>query len=612
MRKNLTILIAALLLAATATRAQDFAGGAGTQADPWLVSTPQQLSSLRNWQGAAHKDKYFKLVNDIHLSSYCAEIWDDDGWEPVGTRTANFFGHLDGDGYQVTGLWMNRSSADYAGLFGVTGNGCTIDRLGIVIDNERGGVKGRLFVGGLTGDSGGSITNCHVAGDVTGTGISEDDNLYVGGLTGRNSGSIADSDATGDVRGTGNSEYTFVGGLTGYSNGSITNCHATGDVTETADRSYRNYIGGLAGYSLGSIAGSHATGNVTGSGAEDANIVGGLLGYNSAGSVAGCYATGNVTGIGTSTTRNNLVGGLAGENSGSGGNIINSYATGDLTGSGNSANVGGLTGHTNGSLANCYAACDITCDVTGRSSAGSFTGSGYGSMQNCYFLQVAGGPDGVASGSYSGNVTGLSVTRMKMQSSFAGFDFDRVWEIDEGLTYPYLRDAGVQEPDVPPSLTVFPATLDFVATGETQTVSVTSGVTWTVEPDYASWLTVSPLSGNDNGTITVAAAANTGAARTARVVVGGGGITDTVYITQAEDETSSATLAIFPETVCFREGNLFVDTPVAERIEVYSLQGVRVYQAEKDAGAATFRLPRLPQGIRIVRGSSGWIRKRIN
>jgi hypothetical protein len=62
-----------------------------------------------------------------------------------------------------------------------------------------------------------------------------------------------------------------------------------------------------------------------------------------------------------------------------------------------------------------------------------------------------------------------------------------------------------------------------------KTVSVTSGVARTVEPDYASRLTVSPLSGHNNGT-----------------------------------------LATFPEMVCFYEG------------------------------------------IRIMRGSSGWIRKRIN
>jgi hypothetical protein len=75
---------------------------------------------------------------------------------------------------------------------------------------------------------------------------------------------------------------------------------------------------------------------------------------------------------------------------------------------------------------------------------------------------------------------------------------------------------------------------------------------------------------------------------------------------------TEAALAVLPAaTVCFRDGLLCVNTPPAERIEVYSLRGQRVFGAEKAPGEASFPVPHLPQGVWIVRGSSGWTEKRI-
>jgi hypothetical protein len=54
---------------------------------------------------------------------------------------------------------------------------------------------------------------------------------------------------------------------------------------------------------------------------------------------------------------------------------------------------------------------------------------------------------------------------------------------------------------------------------------------------------------------------------------------------------------------------LTVNTPVAESVEVYTLTGQLLYKAQKAAGEATYRIHNLPEGILIVRGSSGWTRK---
>ena len=84
------------------------------------------------------------------------------------------------------------------------------------------------------------------------------------------------------------------------------------------------------------------------------------------------------------------------------------------------------------------------------------------------------------------------------------------------------------------SLSVSPASLSFVAEGEQQTFTITSNTDWTVGSD-ASWATVSPTSGNNNGTVTVTAAANTATSqRTATITISGTGVTaQTVSVTQA-------------------------------------------------------------------------------
>ena len=150
-----------------------------------------------------------------------------------------------------------------------------------------GNVTGTIKVGGLVGDSSGSISSCYSTGDVTGTASN------VGGLVGSSYGRISSCYSTGNVTGTGD----YVGGLVGSSSGkSISSCYSTGNVTGTGR------VGGLVGYSdNGSISSCYSMGNVTGT-----IKVGGLVGYSDNGSISSCYSTGSVSG-------QNWVGGLVGE-----------------------------------------------------------------------------------------------------------------------------------------------------------------------------------------------------------------------------------------------------------------------------------------------------------
>lgn len=56
---------------------------------------------------------------------------------------------------------------------------------------------------------------------------------------------------------------------------------------------------------------------------------------------------------------------------------------------------------------------------------------------------------------------------------------------------------------------------------------------------------------------------------------------------------------------------LYVTSPKAERIDLYSLTGVRLYSAEKSNGEIQIRLNNTSRGFLIVRGSSGWSKKLI-
>jgi hypothetical protein len=57
---------------------------------------------------------------------------------------------------------------------------------------------------------------------------------------------------------------------------------------------------------------------------------------------------------------------------------------------------------------------------------------------------------------------------------------------------------------------------------------------------------------------------------------------------------------------------LYIQTVCAERIDIYSLSGAKVYEGTVPAGTTALSAERLPGGVLFVRGSSGWTRKTVN
>jgi hypothetical protein len=54
---------------------------------------------------------------------------------------------------------------------------------------------------------------------------------------------------------------------------------------------------------------------------------------------------------------------------------------------------------------------------------------------------------------------------------------------------------------------------------------------------------------------------------------------------------------------------LYVKSPVAETVQVYSVNGVLLYNFQKQAGAADYIISQAPGSVLVIKGSSGWVKK---
>jgi hypothetical protein len=237
-----------------------FAGGSGTEEDPFQVGDWYNLNNTRNYPG----NYYFVLVGNLDAGSAgydeLASETADSGkeWLPIGhldDPSVSFNGTFDGQGYSISDLFINRTDTPGVGLFGYVYG--TIENVGVADAS----VTGSNDVGILIGRNYGTVNNSYATGTATGEGNN------AGGLVGRNDyGTIHNSYSTGSVTDSNN-----VGGLVGYNYyGTVDNSYSTGDVT--GDRK----VGGLVGYNeYGTVDNSYSTGSVTGG-----KNLGGLVGVN--------------------------------------------------------------------------------------------------------------------------------------------------------------------------------------------------------------------------------------------------------------------------------------------------------------------------------------------
>lgn len=282
-----------------------FAGGSGTETDPYLISNGAELaylSALLSDPNTApnYKNKHFALTANINLTG--------NEWKPIGPYQVSggtnedmvFSGYFDGRGHTVRNFKITRVQRSTDAYFGLFGR-----------------VEGTIY-------------NLHIADAEINLNFSPGTSVRAGLLVGmiRNGGLVGCS-ATGKVEvKTQNNHAIFVGGLAGtLYQSNATRCSFVGRVNaynNYTDVTHFNYIGvgGLIGSSLAEVNDPETpyeikdcyaiTQSVYGACPFDDAFVGGILGYGHeyTTNVVNCYHVGRVSGDAEYTL---TMGGIAGQ-----------------------------------------------------------------------------------------------------------------------------------------------------------------------------------------------------------------------------------------------------------------------------------------------------------
>ena len=371
-----------------------FAGGTGTESDPYQIADGAQLAYLASEvnKGQPYENSYFVLTADIDLANH--------DWTPIGNSFSDalfggtdyhlFAGNLDGKGHTIFNISIGTENAplesDVFGLFGATGGKISNLNLDdITIYGTAKNVSGYIIglAGALAGSASGPIENCHVA------------NLSM----------------TMNTPDSGTAAAYWIGGLVGALDGSqhIEECSASGTIKE---RSGKGSIGGLIGEmgKAAKITYSHADValDVKPDYYGGANV-GGLIGKGNGENdpetvISNCYATGNVTGGAYS-------GGFAGSLWGL--NIKNCYATGDVTGAFASmatfAGTDAPAAYAYGSVTNCYTTGKVVGTASSTYAFMQQDATARSPITNCYFADAN-------SAIKNSNETAISKTPEEMQT----------------------------------------------------------------------------------------------------------------------------------------------------------------------------------------------------
>ena len=403
--------------------------GNGTETNPYEISNVYELQAVQE-----DLDAQYRVINDIDASDTSGwenSVGEQVGFSPIGNRSASFTGSIDGQGYEISELTINRPNEDFIGLISVTDSGATLETIqfqdsvirgGSLVGNLVGSISGETTIHSVRVDSGTVSLNGFLGGGLVGRTNSQTQirNVRInstvngadqtGGIVGRATAqqmTIKNSTYIGDITGEANSGG-IVGTLSG-SDGVIENVHSSGSVSATQANA-----GGLIGTMDGKHILQDSTVNVTVIGG---NTIGGVVGVvdddidgnspilkniSTQSTVDGTANVGGFSGNirGTNTTVNqisvqtetvsggNLVGGFSANINGNI-SIENVSATVDsLSGS---ARVGGFSGDITGDsiynenseakIDNVFVQSNITAEVNAASFASDIS---YAIVKNSY------------------------------------------------------------------------------------------------------------------------------------------------------------------------------------------------------------------------------------
>ncbi len=269
--------IIAILFCVTSIYAQ-FSGGSGTKDDPYQVSSPEDLSEVRNYLSS-----YFIQINNIDLRGYDHDN-DGKGWMPIGGATSgdSFTGNYNGQGFYIDYLTINRPTEKYVGLFGSVGTTnpdtkISITNLGLKNIN----ITANIYIGGLIGELNSNkntnVEYCYIlGGKING-------NSNIGGLIG--------------------SANSYIFSAATKERPTVSKCFSYVDVIWSQINTGRNFGGFIGFASAINIDNCYSRSSVTVdnsiAGIDALEDVGGFIGSaTNKTTVSNCYCTGQVIAIG--------------------------------------------------------------------------------------------------------------------------------------------------------------------------------------------------------------------------------------------------------------------------------------------------------------------------
>ncbi|MBR4676871.1 MAG: sel1 repeat family protein [Bacteroidales bacterium] len=160
--------------------AKQFAGGSGTEEDPYLISNGQELALINKFAKKTPKATHYKLTSDIILNTNQSLNRYSKGvkqWSPIYAE-----GSFDGDGHTVYGVFVVSKPKKYetysSGLFGWFEG--PISNLHV----RNSYIEGVICVGGIAGECYQPIKNCSFDGTLVSK-PGKFENVAMGGIVGR-------------------------------------------------------------------------------------------------------------------------------------------------------------------------------------------------------------------------------------------------------------------------------------------------------------------------------------------------------------------------------------------------------------------------------------------
>ena len=290
-----------------------FAAGDGSEADPWVIQSRDQLEafavSLTEAEGGDYAGKYVRLDSDIDLTGR--------EWIPIGEHQYGFAGSFDGGNHTVTGMTMGSPEAPadagdregYWAFFSLLTETARVKDLNLTDVSINASSRVGLSVGGVAGVitnsdnsydnwKGAVVDHCSVSGVMTALQDPGTVNLLAGGVTsflykGAIINCMTDVDLNCTVRNGGG--WVEAGGITGMNNrGLVANCFSLGDILGEADQSAEEFydqgmsiISPLVGFNAGHMATCYEMGSV--SSVDNSRGLGLLTAYMTMGGLYDCW-----------------------------------------------------------------------------------------------------------------------------------------------------------------------------------------------------------------------------------------------------------------------------------------------------------------------------------